>query len=242
MSGPASFATLFVSACHAKNYATASDIAVKDGNGLPGEPLITCGSGEQALTFSDTGLWFKGPNGAAVEYTWLDLDFILPSDLTLVSSMVYTFTDMDLLAERIALVTGRAFAVAAVAGLAFLIIATVYSSIAPIVGTLHAYLGIVGDALSLLGFFMLVMVLSPVIIPIALGAMATGGAVAMLGNAVGKQVRPLARWGLSLIFRDFPNGVQIIKSRWVKPPWGTPTTSLRDMILLGVKLQRRGFT
>lgn len=242
MSEVATFSSVLVKACRAKREPTASDIAIRDGNGLPGEPLAIFGSGDRMLTLSSAGLRFKEPEGTAVNYSWDDLDFILPGDLSLANDKLHTFSNMDVLAGQIARTIGYVFAIAAIAGLVFLVVSTIYGIFAPAVSWLHENLGTFGDILSFIGICALCMLLAPFAIPIALGALAAGGIVGVLANAIGRQCKPLVRWGLLQKFGDFPNGLYVIKSKWVKLPWGTPTTQLLDLIMVGVKLRRRGLS
>lgn len=241
MSVPATFDSVFVQACRATSKGAAADVVIADAD-APGLSLVVCGSNGGAFVFSNTGVHFNDPKGAAVSYSWQDLDFILPGDLSLAKDKLDTFTDVDVVAGKVARAAGYVAAIAAVVFLGIGVIDIVYGIFAPPIIWLHIHLGTFGDIVSLIGLVLLGSAIAPFAIPILLGLLASGGIVAAIGNWLGRQVRPLVRWGLAMSFGSFPNGILVIQSRWVKLPWGTPTTLLRDFIMVGVKLRRRGLT
>jgi hypothetical protein len=241
VSVPATFGAVFVQACRATAKDTASDMTIAD-PAETGLSLVVCGANDGAFVFSNEGVHFKDADGRGVRYGWQDLDFVLPGDLSLARDTLATFSDVEGMADRIARAAGYVAAAAAVALLAFGLVDFVYGIFGPPILWLHANWGTFGDMLSLIGVVLVCSALAPFAIPILIGIAATGGAFGLIGNWLGRQVRPLVRWLLALKFGHFANGITVIHSRWVKPPWGTQTTLLHDFIMIGVKLRRRGLT
>jgi hypothetical protein len=125
----ASFASVFVKACRAKSATAADDARI--GAGVPGEPLAVYGSGNQTFVFSDKGLSFKDPDGAVIDYSWDQLDFILPGDLSLANDKLHTSTDLSQLALLIGGIIGLVLAIGVLAYPVFSIFAGEYPAALP---------------------------------------------------------------------------------------------------------------
>jgi len=124
--------------------------------------------------------------------------------------------------------------------LALLLLVLAYVLLISPVVWLDSQWGWFGDIVGALYFALACMLLAPIALPIAIGSLAAGGVAALIGNFVGRKTQPLVRLVLAHLAGDFHNGILVIRSRWVKLPWGTSTTQLHDFIMLGIKLRRRG--
>ncbi len=105
---------------------------------------------------------------------------------------------------------------------------------------LHANWGTFGDIVDIVlvvGFFMLV---GWWLLPIVVGVVASGGAFSALAHWFGRQLQPLIRLGLKWKFGDAENGLHIVGREWVGKPWDPQAKQGLDLILIGVKLRRRG--
>ncbi len=72
--------------------------------------LAWCGTGDDCLAFSHSAVSFVDKEDKAAEFTWEQLDFILPYDLSLCSDKLHTFSDMDTPASRLSGTVGKVFA------------------------------------------------------------------------------------------------------------------------------------
>jgi hypothetical protein len=231
------FAPIFVQGCQAKAKAQLPDLVINDAGR---SELVVCGYGDGAFVLSSVGLRFRDTDGTVATYSWQELDFILPSDLSLARDKLDTFKDVEVLAARAARVIGKIGAYLAAGLLALLVLYVAYSVLISPVIWFHENWGVFGDIVGIIYFLGACALLAPVGIPIAIGALAAGGIAAVIGNFLGRMTQPLVHLVLAHLAGDFHNGILVIRSRWVKLPWGTSTTQLHDFIMLGVKLRRRG--
>jgi hypothetical protein len=237
VSAALTFGDVFTKACRAR---ATTGISVAPAQSATGA-LAAFGSNSEALVFTSSGISFTDTGGGKIGYSWQQLDFILPGDLSLASDKLRTFTDFETPAARIARIVGFVFAIAGAAAFIFLIADLLYIFVISPTLWLHAHWGVFGDIIALLGICALGAALAPFVLPIVLGLLATGGAVSAIANWLGRQLRPLVRLVLSIAFRDAVNGLHIVGSDWVKMPWGPKAITALDLVFIGIKLSRRGF-
>ncbi len=231
MSGALTFADIFRQA-RAKSAVT--------GESSPVQPsaLAVCGSGKSALIFTSENIEFLNKDDVVTKFGWVQLDFVLPGDLSLASDKLYTFTDLETPARRIANTVGKIVAWVAVAYFAYLVWGVLYALIIhPILWLLQwGVLGFIGAALYggailMFGWWLLV---------IPLGIFASGGAFAAMGHWLGRQIRPLILFVLRRRYSGVENGLHIISQEWVGMPWEPRAQRALDLIFIGLKLRRRG--
>jgi hypothetical protein len=204
--------------------------------------LAKYGTGKSAIIFTNDNIEFLNKNDTPVKFGWMQLDFILPGDLSLASDKLYTFTDMDIPATRIANQVGVVFAWAAAAYFAYLVASFLYNDIFMPLVALHQNWGLLGDILIVIlvvGFFMIV---GWWLLAIIVGIFASGGAFSSFAHWLGKQLRPLIRFVLGQMYSAAENGLHVIDQDWVSMPWEPQAKRALDLIFIGVKLRRRGLT
>lgn len=236
MSDTPSFAYVFRQA-RAKSAMAGEPLAAPDSS-----TLAMYGTGKSAITFTNDNVEFLNKNDAPVKFGWVQLDFILPGDLSLASDKLYTFTDMDVPATRIANQVGVVFAWAAAAFFAYLVASFLYNDIFMPLVALHESWGFFGDIIIVIlvvGFFMIV---GWWLLAIILGLFASGGAFSAFAHWLGRQIRPLIRLVLGRAYGTAENGLHVIDQDWVSMPWEPQAKRALDLIFIGVKLRRRGLT
>ncbi|MGH9808114.1 MAG: hypothetical protein ACRD9W_12795, partial [Terriglobia bacterium] len=157
---PATFDDIFVRACAAKSAIAATDLAIAQ-TAYSGGALVSCGSGKNPIRFSAEGLSFCDTAGNAVSYSWQDLDFILPGDLSLANDKLNSFSDLDTLAGEVARIAGKTGAILAVIALAYFLISTIVGAVIWFVGGFDYYLGTFGDIVAIVLLIMGASALSP---------------------------------------------------------------------------------
>jgi hypothetical protein len=247
------FTSVFMAACNAKVVARTDDVAFFDEHASAtdlGRPLICFGTSGDRFTFSEQGVEFKDRGGSAGKYSWEQLDFILPFDLSMASDKLYTFTSVKREARAIALRIGYGIAIAMFVVLIYLLVSYVALPIAEAIGDFFSSLGPIGWIL-LIGFALFFGWLGAI-----LTAAAVAVVVSLISAAVASVLSGGLAYGIAMWFAEwlqpfieriilervqqFKNGICVIKEMWVKSPSGTQTTEILDFILIGIKLRRAG--
>jgi hypothetical protein len=213
------------------------------GQGAPAQPsvLAVCGSGKTALTFTRENIEFLNKDDVPQKFGWVQLDFILPGDLSLAADKLHTFTDLETPARRIAYTVGTVFAWAAAALFAYFIWTIIYAVIIGPMIWLHENWGFFGDIVDF-AYAALILMLGWWLLAIIAGIFASGGIFSAIGHWLGKQTRPLIQYGLSRKYAGVENGLHVINQDWVSMPWEPHAKRALDLIFIGVKLRRRGLT
>jgi|HubBroStandDraft_5_1064220.scaffolds.fasta_scaffold50283_2 hypothetical protein len=244
------FPSVFLKACHAKQVQAAGDVTLFDEQAPPadfGRPLIRFGVSKEVFTFSELGVDFKDGSGNAGRYSWRDLDFILPLDLSMANDKLYTFTDISRYVHRIALSIGFCVAWTILVGLIGIVIALFIAILIAIVN----FIASLPTVLLILVLLIAIVFIIPVLITMIVGVVAsislitafiaflvTGGLIIAIAEGVAKLIQPFVERSLPLRTRRFKNGLCLIKEKWTKPPSGSETTVIIDFILIGIKLRR----
>jgi len=239
VSAQPTFGAVFLQACQRSS--SGAGVAIASADSVLAT-LARCGSHPYCLEFSNRRISFTDRAGRDAEFSWEQLDFILPFDLSLASDKLYAFSDMDAPAERIARIVGVIFAWAAAAGFAYFVAVFLYDWVIYPLWWLHSNWGWFGDTIDvalIAGFFMFV---GWWLLALIAGLFASGGAIASLALWFGRLLRPLIKLGLTTGFRGAENGLHIIDRDWVGMPWEPQAARALDLIFIGVKLRRRGLT
>jgi hypothetical protein len=203
--------------------------------------LAICGSGKSALTFTTENIEFLNKDDVPQKFGWVQLDFILPGDLSLASDKLYTFTDLETPARRVSDTIGKFSAWAAAGLFAYLIWSLIYAVIIGPMIWFHKNWGIFGDIVDV-GYAALILMLGWWLLAIVAGIFASGGIFSAIGHWLGKQTRPLIKLVLNHKYAGVENGLHIINQDWVGPPWDPQAKRALDLIFIGIKLRRRGLT
>jgi hypothetical protein len=240
--GP-SFAGVFVEACRRKGLANVADVRLAHSECTSDSPLVSVSGGEGGLAFTEAGLSFRGQDGKGVRYSWEELDFILPQDVSLAGDQLEAYSALEDPARRLADKASAVILVLAAVVLAALVAHGIFDVVAPILHwlqSLPSFLRWLASSFLLVLLIAAGMALAPSLLGLVVALVATGSLIAGLRRLIASLVQPIALGFLKARFKQFPNGLRVINASWVKAPGGVPTTEMLDLILLGVKLRRRG--
>jgi len=239
MSGQPTFRDVFVEACRIKGISKAQGIVFSTANysdGELGRPILLVGGIDDALWFHEGGIRFNRPK-AERRFTWDELSFVLPEDLSIVGDQLRAFSDIEWVADHASRTTAQdlvkygAYAFGAY---------VLYTILAPSLHWFDSASGIIGLAITTV---LVAFVLSLGAIPLALAGLGTltvaGGLLSWITSVVCNAIKPFAKAHYAR-YGQFANGITILDKTWMKMPWGLPTTEVLDLILLGMKLKRRG--
>lgn len=241
MNAPVSFGSVFLRAFHATRPEGSDDFLLRDSS-IEGFNLSIEGDAGRRFTFSNLGVGFEDEKRKYVLYRWDDLDFIFPGDLSLANDKLHVFTNLDTFAFGIGRRIGLITTVAALALLLILFAFAQYRTFIRIDTNFGAWsAGWHWLASILESLILLVLGILFAIFDVAL-AISLPKMTKSCADGLGKLLQPVVRWRLPEKYKRFPNGIFVVKHSWVKPPLGTPATNLVDLVLLGVKLRRRGLT
>ena len=244
------FPAVFVKALQAKEVAAAPDATLFDETASTtefGRPLIQFGTGKDRFIFSELGVDFKDQAGTSGRYSWDQLDFILPLDLSLAHDKLYTFTDISGQAHRAALSKGLSIAlgifVALIAMLSILVVVILYSVVSFLVSLPIWALVLV----AVVFFIFLPIVLAVVGGIIAAASLSTAtmafvatGVIGAMSIAFAQRLQPSIERRILIETNGFKNGLFLIKDKWIKATSDSQTTVIFDFILIAIKLWRVG--
>jgi hypothetical protein len=247
------FSSVFTEACRAKGASSGYDVTLFEG--LPqstdasAHPVVSFGQPKDLFSFSDQGIAFKNSDGKATQYSWDDLDFILPFDLSMASDKLYTFTDLGPYIRSVTMPVGLAAGVAAAVGIitsvVYLVIAIVtgfidwLSSLHPLVLLLIVIAALLVGMPAILTFIA-TLVAAGAAITAAVTFLFSGAFLYAIAHAVVRVLQPLIERMLPDHIRQFTNGLYVVKEKWIKHPSGMTTAEILDFVLIGIKLRRAG--
>lgn len=246
MSPQPSFSQVFVEACRKKGITTVTDVAVLQGQASDktlGNHLIKVGGADYRFVFADRGIAFADSAGKAGQYSWEELDFILPQDISLVNDKLRSFTSLGQIAQQTAAKAAKFCVWLLSVYCAMWVLLHIIAFFLPIIAwsntlphTLHVmFLGMLIGAV----LFVLSIGWAPVT-AIGMSIFATGGVAMALKRMLASLMQPPIRFFLSMKYGQFQNALQLVNATWIKSPRGLPTNEMLDLILLGVMLRRRG--
>ncbi len=128
------------------------------------------------------------------------------------------------------------FAWAAAALFAYFVWAILYALVIHPMIWLDEHLGFFGDFLDVVFSVGIFVIFGWWLLAIIAGIFASGGAFSTFAHWLGRQFRPLIRFGLGQAYGKVDNGLRVINQDWVSMPWNPQAKRALDLIFIGVKL------
>lgn len=226
------FSTIFVEACRRKGLESSADVQLSSAG-----QLVSVSDKLASMAFTDRGVSFASASGKG-SYSWEELDFILPQDVTLASDKLSTFSEMEAPARMLAERLSRIFLTVLGLLLALWVFHGIQGFLAPAFHWTHTLPQFLQGIARL---FLIGVLVIPVLVGTAFGAAVTGGFFAAIRGVLASTIQPFTLKHFKARYEGFQNGLRIMDASWVRTPGGLATGEVLDLVLLGVKLRRRGF-